>query len=1374
MPRLLSTLVLSSLFVAAPLSGEITAPLRGEIRVTGQVRTTGGTPLADARVELLPAMSGFESGLLILDGRLEPAPAASARADAEGHFELAAPESGVFKVVVGAPGYVPVQLVHTAVVEPLVLAPATLTADRGTRVRVIDGDGRPQAGLWVWAEAANSRTRSRREVWLPHFRAGRTGPEGEIVLPRAAGERLVIQVLEGGAVLAKETSGEDEETIRVRPLQGAGRSPAAAWRSLQAGGPEGSGPLLVRAGPLAWPVGLLEDRQSLHFAGPAGAPLTLWLVKADGRRQGLEMPAPGGGDAPFAVTPPPSTLFAGRLLDEATGRPLAGAVVWLGADPGTFVHSDAEGRYRLAAPADGRFWLQAEAAGYRPRAAWISPEQAGAGKAPTLGLRAAAGIRGRVLGAEDAPLESAQVAAIPRRRAMNTRGAFSPDPAHGRTLSSAGGSFDLAGLEPGLDYDLQVSSPGYATVRLQLTAPESAMIRQKPELVVRLARGRAAFGRVIDDDERPVAGAEVILTAAGERPPARGAGGEDSEHRAMSDAGGRFTIPRVPAAEIDITVFAEGYAPLSVPGVEVLADAGSDGPVDVGTVVLAFAAELSGRVVDPEGEGIADVPIFVVPPRADPEALANAAGQLLAHRSPDARTDAGGGFRLANLAPGERMHLIAGGVERAGTVVKYLEVPLPEPLRIVLEPGLGITGRVLDDAGRPVADAELDLTWAEQLKGLDVAAHRPGSKSRRSDLEGRFAFRGLRPGTATLTAWARGFQPSEPRAFELPLEEETAEIEVVLEPGATLQGEVKTAGGKMLDGVRVIAGRPAAFSDAEGRFRLDGVTPGAVTVEAFHPHYGALVEEVEVEMGEQTLDLTFPDGREVRGLMVDESGRPLPEAALELSAEGRRGAPLYRTRSAADGSFRLAPVADGEYQVQAVLPGSVLKGPRLLRVAGEDLDEVRIVLERGARITGDVLGLDFDQLARLELSAEDGRDGSIRGQVDYSGSYQIPDVPPGQWLVRAVLAGGRRQVQERLEVPAGGAEIHRDLSFDERFVLSGSVLLDGDPLPAALVSLTGRDLAVEREVSTDHLGRFRIEDLEAATYNLGVAHSRELVVHNRDVELDGDRDLMIELQPARVGGWVVDAEDGRSLADALVTLVRLSETGEETNALSVTSGSDGAFDFPRAPPGGYRLSVLRDGYAAATWPLDLAAGVERRDLELELEATRGAELSVVLASGGVPRSVTLVILDAADHPFLRQSRPVADDGRVELPAIPAGVFRVLAQSPGTVLADAMLEVPGEPLTLVLEPAGQLDVRVPALAASDAVATLELSGPNQQPWMGLDPYGQPVAAWRLIGGRATLEGVPAGLWSLSVTAADGQTWHGSAAAVPGARSAVELR
>lgn len=1362
MQRLAPATLISLFFLATSLQ----ATINTDVTVAGNVITTAGAPIAGARVEALPVLNGYESGRLILDGHLEPVAATATETNAQGDFRLAVPRSGMWRILVWAEGFVPMQLSHIAVVEPRRLAPVRLAVDHGARMRVVDNAGQPRVGVWVWADNPNES--GQRGGWRSHFRAGLTDAQGWISFPRATAEALRVRVIDDATVSAEKTVSTLEETIRTDFTGVATRTLALA--------PEGTETVLLRGGPLAWPVGFLEAGSSLAFQDVVDAPQTLWQVKADGRRETFEVAADAGREAPWRVTPAVSAVLSGHLFDETTRRPLAGAVVWAGAEPGTFSHSDAQGRYSLAVPSGNRFWIQAEAAGYRPRAAWITPEQVAGGEVPTLGLTPAVTLAGQVVDTDGKPLPRAQVAAVPRRRVMTDHEAFQPDPADARTQSHAGGNFNLAGLQPGRDYELRVSLPGYAAVRLPVAAPDSSRANaSRPGIVVRLESSRNAYGLVLDDDGRPIAGAEVILTAAGERRPMLGAGNEESTNRGVSDAEGRFTIPKVPAREVEITASSPGFARLVVRGVELPTDGTgpSDlGPIDLGTIVLVPATGIDGRVVDTEGEGLADVPVFAVPARISPDALAASIQNVFQRRTPDALTDANGSFRVTGHIPGERLHLYVGGDEHAATWVRHLEVPLAEPLRVVLEAGLGVSGRVVDTAGEAIPDAELELRWTQHLQGLDVETHRPGQKARRGDVEGRFSFNGLRPGPMTLNVWAPGFQEAEPLSFEL-AEDERKNLTVVLEAGATLRGHVRTASGQPLDSVRVSAGRPGGHSDAEGNYRLDGITPGPVHVNAYHPHYGLLEEEVEIRMGEQTLNLTYPDGHEVVGRVIDDSGQPLAGVALELGHEGRRAPPQYHARSAEDGSFRLAPVADGEYQVKAVREGVVLRGPKLIRVAGQDLRNVSVVLEAGAVVSGTVSGLGFDDLSRLQVHAERSRDGyRIYGDLDYSGAFEIRDLPPGAWVLQGILAGGRRQVQERLEIPPGGAQIQQDLSFAGLYILSGTVTLDGEPLSTARVSLSGRDLAIEREVITDPAGRFLIEDLEQATYNLGILHDREIVVHNRDVELTADEDILVNLVPARVGGRVVDADSGSPLADALVALVRLSASGEETNALTAATSSDGSFDFPRAPAGNYQVSVRRDGYSAESWPLELADGAVRRDLELEVQPTPGAELRVALESGQVPRTVRIAVFDSAGNVFLREGRPVDQNGRVSLPRVPHGIFQVLVESPGMVPADATLEVPGEPVELTLEQAGQLEIQVPDLLTSDAVATLELVGPR--PWIALDPYGLPVSEWPVVAGRATVTGVPAGLWSIRVTAANGQTWSGSADAVPGKRLAVDLR
>jgi hypothetical protein len=73
----------------------------------------------------------------------------------------------------------------------------------------------------------------------------------------------------------------------------------------------------------------------------------------------------------------------------------------------------------------------------------------------------------------------------------------------------------------------------------------------------------------------------------------------------------------------------------------------------------------------------------------------------------------------------------------------------------------------------------------------------------------------------------------------------------------------------------------------------------------------------------------------------------------------------------------------------------------------------------------------------------------------------------------------------------------------------------------------------------------------------------------------------------------------------------------------------------------------------------------------------------------------------------------------------------------------------------------LSVRVSALTASDLIATLRLLGPDQQSFWTLGPGGRADQQWPLVGGRGSVEGVPAGTWTLQIEAPDGQRWSSTA-------------
>jgi hypothetical protein len=432
-----------------------------------------------------------------------------------------------------------------------------------------------------------------------------------------------------------------------------------------------------------------------------------------------------------------------------------------------------------------------------------------------------------------------------------------------------------------------------------------------------------------------------------------------------------------------------------------------------------------------------------------------------------------------------------------------------------------------------------------------------------------------------------------------------------------------------------------------------------------------------------------------------------------------------------------------------------------------------VVLRAGAVLRGRILGLAAADLPRVRLRAARLEGGTREGRVDPAGGYEVADLAAGEWQVLATLAGGRRQAEARLTVPRGVRQVERDLRFGDGLTLTGVALFDGRELAGALVALRGLAAAVERSVATDYQGGFRLHGLDAGRYRLTLSHPSELLVHNEDLDLTADREVVVELRTAEVSGRVT-GPGGRPVAGATVLLYQLlGEGGEPASLFSVVSGSEGGFRQARLAPGRYRVKVQRDGYAPFEQPLELAPGAAA-ELDVALTPTAGLDLAVRLASGQVPLVVTVAAFGPDGALALSESRGLTPEGFTHIATLPPGPWELWIGAPGAALERRAVTVPsGAAVEVVLQPAARLKVRIPALAHSGQLATVTLTDAAGRVFQSLEQGGAPRTVWELAAGVGYVEGLPAGLWTVAATGPRGETWRGTAALGPGSERELVL-
>ncbi|HHN75021.1 MAG TPA: carboxypeptidase regulatory-like domain-containing protein, partial [Acidobacteria bacterium] len=737
------------------------------------------------------------------------------------------------------------------------------------------------------------------------------------------------------------------------------------------------------------------------------------------------------------------------------------------------------------------------------------------------------------------------------------------------------------------------------------------------------------------------------------------------------------------------------------------------------------------------------------------------------------RSGADGYFRIDDL---DRQATVDLSVSRSGyaaTTVRGIEVARGEPLEVTLEPSSTLEGRVVGTDGEGIAGAEVELTRTVTMRMGGNAMMMKSVINATGDADGRFVFEELEPGKVSLAAWAPGYEKSSLNDIEVPRGEDVRGIEIPIEEGAVITGRVLLADSRPAIGARVrpvsetpdMAPVGGARSDGDGRYLLDGLGPGVVGIEARLDDGARTVREVEVRRGINQVDLHFSGGVNVQGRVVDEADAPLAGAWVQLAPAAHPwGGPERVTRE--DGSFDFEGVATGTYRVRASREGyaSAAQAPTI-EVGAEGASGVEVVLRRGGVIEGQVEGIADSRYPEVHVRAFiDAGEGSASAGLDHEGRFRLVDLAGGGWTVVARLDAEGRRTTARAQVDPAGPPAQVLMEFGQGLTLEGVVRIAGKPLADAIVNLQGRDVAAMGWSRTDSAGRFRVADLDPGHYDLEVRDWSTGLTHLEVVEVLADRDMEIEIPSVSVTGRIVDAQDREPLAGVRVTLVPAGTNDAETlslGAYAATTDLDGRFRISHVTDGSWLLRTQRKGYAATSELVTIQGGRDPDPRELAIEATEGVVLDLVLPSGVYPESARVAVLDAAGNSVLAGAYPTSEKGRLRLGGVPAGQWLILVATPATGIAQVQVAAPGPPLAVRLPEATSLEINVPELAGESTLATLTIRDGSGRPFRTLGWLGDPVASWRVASGRARLDSLPPGPWTVQVRTADGRQWSATA-------------
>jgi len=657
------------------------------------------------------------------------------------------------------------------------------------------------------------------------------------------------------------------------------------------------------------------------------------------------------------------------------------------------------------------------------------------------------------------------------------------------------------------------------------------------------------------------------------------------------------------------------------------------GALACAAVSSAKAGTISGRILGPDGHPAADAPVIWFAARSPMQNIADATSGAKPTPAGKTRTDADGRFQAAIDPAGPPVSL---RIEPAGTPWVELDGPYDpaETLRlpdIDLPSPAAVAGSVAGADGKPVSGARVVVRQGAGFERSETELFAEAT----TGSDGAFRIANAPPGLSRLSVRASGWAPAERM-----LRPESGPVRVALERGASLTGTVLDASGRPVAGALVRSGWVAATTDAQGRYRLDGVPSGLQRVDA-SASGGMVARKGGVRTAAATpaaADLQLQPGVTIHGTVVDAlTRRPVPGARIGVAEAPGSGVsasePSGSARSDAKGRFSAEGLLPGDYEVRAVkqgyLAGTLPRIPASARAAGV----AAVALVPAASISGKVVDAQGKAVAGASVSLEPARGG--RGRF------------------AAIAAGfrGSRAGTSTLTGPDGA------------FRLDGlAAIPSGVPLTAS------------------HAG-FAPAERPGVTLKAGQALTGIVLVLPAGLSVKG-RVVDEASQPVAGAEIRVSPSEGRGPGR-----IFRRAFGAPTSPNAVTT-ADGSFTVNGLAAGSYDVTASHDGFSPKT------------SSALPAPAKQPTGWPPIVLAGGVP--VSGVVHDEQGAPIVGATVTLLGDGADPNPTTTdgAGTFRVpnlakgrslmlMATALGFAFSSRSVTPPAEGVTIVLGKSGTI-------------------------------------------------------------------------------------
>lgn len=719
-------------------------------------------------------------------------------------------------------------------------------------------------------------------------------------------------------------------------------------------------------------------------------------------------------------------------------------------------------------------------------------------------------------------------------------------------------------------------------------------------------------GQVLDDQDQPVAGAEVVLAST----PRRTTTSEDD---------GTFVFDKL----VSRTYALSARAGDLVGGPVMHRLSGKSGPA---VLRLRRGATLEVTVLDERKAPVVGAQLE----------LRDAVVQT-------ASTDATGRASFRGVSPGWAQVV----ARAAGYAPAFAGTPISTSaasasLTLVVHKGAAVSGRVVDESGAPVVGAKVMVEavgrgW--QLGDLD-------RDSQTTSAQGEFTFPAVAAGTHRFVAQHPELAPgaSSPQTVDgtTPLRG----VEIKLGAGGTISGVVvgtdqapvanatvrlaprQDEGGSMYGWGR--GGRQIVCDEA-GAFTIRGLARAGYRLQAESDQASSKLVDADLTSTDKVTDLrlVLDVTGEIAGIVVDSAGEPVAEASVTALPDFWAGGDLDRASvggfstdtTDGGGQFRIRGLADGAYRVWAYRgTGGNWWGQKGTPAKVGDTT-LRIVLPAPGKLVGKI-AIDPDGRAPALASASIGWEAPA---PVVGGEFELSELAPGSYDLTLRGPEFPELVRRDLKVTSGKTTNLGTIRVKPGRRVVGKVVDGrGNPVAGARIQLgkflvsDGAATGQDQDAVTEMMGiRVASSGADGGFVLVGVSEqAAKLVAEHPDagrslsVDIPAGATAPPELTVTLRGFGAIAGKVTRKGQPVGGGFVSASPRGAESKLVFVQTGADGSYVVEKVPEGPTRLTA---GGAAGGGTGMGAVGT----VDVEVVAGQRVSADIALPVGDLSLEVTV-------------------------------------------------------------------------------------------------------------------------------------------------------